>query len=113
MDAALRSFVRERAGNRCEYCGILQAHIGFAAFHIDHIIPRQHGGTGDPGNLALACYHCNLHKGPNLTGIDPDTGVIVQLFHPRQDTWHMHFALQEVTIVGLTPTGRAPCGCYG
>jgi hypothetical protein len=74
---------------------------------IDHIIPRQHGGTGDRANQALACYHCNLHKGSNLAGIDPDTGVIVQLFHPRQDTWHVHFALQDVTIMGLTPTGRA------
>jgi hypothetical protein len=107
MDQALRRFVRERAGHRCEYCGILQAHVPFAAFHIDHIIPRQHGGTDDAMNLAFACYHCNLHKGPNLTGIDPDTGAIVPLFHPRRDAWHEHFALQDVTIVGLTPTGRA------
>ncbi len=38
MDEALRRFVRERAGHRCEYYGILQAHVPFAAFHIDHII---------------------------------------------------------------------------
>jgi hypothetical protein len=107
MDQALRRFVRERAVHRCEYCGILQAHVPFAAFPIDHIIPRQHGGTDDAMNLAFACYHCNLHKGPNLTGIDPDTGAIVPLFHPRRDAWHEHFALQDVTIVGLTPTGRA------
>jgi len=107
VDEALRRFVRERAGHRCEYCGILQAHVPFAAFHIDHIIPRQHGGTDDAANLAFACYHCNLHKGPNLTGIDPDTGAIGPLFHPRRDAWHEHFALQDVTIVGLTPTGRA------
>ena len=25
IDAATRRLVRERAGNRCEYCGILQA----------------------------------------------------------------------------------------
>ena len=107
MDQALRRFVRERAVHRCEYCGILQAHVPFAAFHIDHIIPLQHGGTDDAANLAFACYHCNLHKGPNLAGIDPDTGTIVPLFHPRRDAWHEHFALQDVTIVGLTPTGRA------
>ena len=27
MDAATRSMVRQRAGNRCEYCGILQAQM--------------------------------------------------------------------------------------
>jgi hypothetical protein len=101
MDEVLRRFVRERAGHRCECCGIIQAHVPFAAFHIDHVIPRQHGGTDDAANLALACYHCNLHKGPNLTGIDPDTGAIVPLFHPRRDAWHEHFTLQDVTIVGL------------
>jgi HNH endonuclease len=107
MDEALRRFVRERASHHCEYYGILQAHVPFAAFHIDHIIPRQHVGTDDATNLAFACYHCHLHKGPNLTGIDPDTGAIVPLFHPRRDAWHEHFALQDVTIIGLTPTGRA------
>jgi hypothetical protein len=107
MDAARRSLVRGRAGGRCEYCGILQAHIPFAAFHVDHIIPRQHGGSDAPENLALACYHCNLHKGPNLSGIDTETGAIVPLFHPRRDLWPEHFAMQDITVVGLTPVGRA------
>jgi hypothetical protein len=31
------------------------------------------GGSDDPDNLALACHHCNLHKGPNLAGVDPRT----------------------------------------
>jgi hypothetical protein len=31
----------------------------------------------------------------------------VPLFHPRRDIWQEHFALQDVTIMGLTPTGRA------
>lgn len=107
MDAALRNMVRQRAGNRCEYCGIPQDHVPFAAFHVEHIVARQHGGGDDSSNLALACHHCNLHKGPNLTGIDPVTGQIVRLFHPRQQAWDAHFALRGVTIVGLTPTGRA------
>jgi hypothetical protein len=77
-----------------------------AAFHVDHIIPKQHGGSDDPSNLALAGYRCNLRKGPNLTGIDPDTGSLVPLFHPRQERWEAHFALRETHIVGLTPTGR-------
>ena len=57
IDAVMRCLVRERAGGRCAYCGILQAHMSFPAFHIDYIIPTQHGGSEEPSNLALACYH--------------------------------------------------------
>jgi len=67
----------------------------------------MHGGTDEPENLALACYHCNLHKGPNLTGIDPETNRITPLFHPRRESWIDHFSFQSVYLIGLTPTGRA------
>jgi len=106
IDAATRRLVRERAGHRCEYCGITQAQQSFPFFHIDHIIALQHGGTDAPDNLALSCYHCNLHKGVNLTGLDPQTGALVALFHPRRDVWDTHFALRDALIVGLTSTGR-------
>lgn len=106
MDTALRNFVRQRAGNRCEYCGILQEHVLFARFHIEHIIPKKHDGDDDPSNLALACHHCNLHKGSNLTGIDPENGNITQLFHPRKGEWEEHFELRVGMVVGLTRVGR-------
>jgi len=106
IDAALRNLVRQCAGNRCEYCGIWQEHVPFALFHIEHIVPKKHGGDDDPSNLALACHHCNLHKGPNLTGIDPESGDITPLFHPRNERWEMHFELQDETIIGLSPVGR-------
>ena len=107
MKAALRSFVRQRAGNCCEYCRIHQEHTPFALFHIEHVIPKKHGGNDDPSNLALACYHCNFHKGPNLTGIDPESSTLAPLFHPRKDKWEEHFERREVMIVGLTSVGRA------
>jgi hypothetical protein len=53
------------------------------------------------------CHFCNLHKGPNLTGIDPDSGQIVPLFNPRTHSWAEHFALQGAWIFGLTPIGQA------
>ena len=93
MDAATRELVRRRAGNRCEYCLHPQEHTE-TTHHIEHIVARQHLGTDDPLNLALACIHCNSHKGPNLTGIDPDSGMIVPLFSPRQERWADHFALR-------------------
>jgi 5-methylcytosine-specific restriction endonuclease McrA len=85
MDAKARSSVRERAAHKCEYCGLPQHLVPLVPFHIEHIISKQHGGTDAPENLALACYHCNLHKGPNLSGIDPETGQIAALFNPRRD----------------------------
>lgn len=106
MDAALRNYVQERAGNRCEYCHMGQDDEPFYRFHIEHIIPRQHGGTDDLTNLALACHSCNLHKGPNLTGLDPLTAQIVPLFDPRRQVWTEHFTQQGAMITGLTPTGR-------
>ncbi len=107
MDAAVRELVRRRAKDRCEYCRLPQSAVQFAPFHTEHIVARQHGGEDQPSNLALACDRCNLHKGPNLTSIDPETGVLVPLFHPRRDAWTDHFGWAAAEIVGKTPTGRA------
>lgn len=83
MDRHTRQSVRERAKNRCEYCGLSQELSPVAQLQIEHIIPRKHGGGDDEQNLALACIDCNLAKSSNLTGIDPASGAIVQLFNPR------------------------------
>lgn len=76
-------------------------------FSLDHIIARQHGGSTIPENLALACGRCNRHKGPNIAGMDLETGAITALFHPRRDDWKQHFRWDGARIVGLTPQGRA------
>jgi len=106
MDVATRDFVRRRAANRCEYCLLRQEHSDLT-HHIEHIVAKQHGGSDDVDNLALACHRCNLHKGPNLTGVDPVSGALVPLFHPRRDHWAEHFLLWGVRIEGITPVGRA------
>ena len=61
-----------------------------AALHIEHVVPKKHGGSDEIDNLALACIDCNLHEGTNLTGIDPVTGEITQLYHPRRQQWSEH-----------------------
>ena len=106
MDFATRDVVRRRAGNRCEYCLLRQEHCELT-HHVEHIVAKQHGGRDGPDNLALACHRCNLRKGPNLTGIDPESGEVVALFHPRRDRWAEHFQLGGSRIEGLTPSGRA------
>jgi len=75
--------------------------------HVEHITAKQHGGSDDVDNLALACHRCNLHKGPNLTGIDPQTGQIASLFHPRRDRWSDHFTFEGTRISGISPAGRS------
>lgn len=55
----------------------------------------------------MECQRCNLCKGTNLAGVDPDSGQIAPLFNPRTDSWEVHFALEGPRIVGLTATGRA------
>jgi len=77
-----------------------------AALHVEHIIPKKHGGTDLPDNLALACIDCNLHKGSNVAGYDPLTGALTELFNPRRDVWAHHFARSGAIIVGRTATGR-------
>lgn len=106
MDPKLRVSVRQRAGERCEYCRLRQEHDHFHTFHVEHIVARQHRGPDVPENLALACHQCNAHKGTNLSSFDPDTNEIVRLFHPRRDRWHEHFAREGARIVGLTAIGR-------
>jgi hypothetical protein len=47
-----------------------------------------------------------LHKGPNLTGLDPDTGELTRLFNPRLDQWVEHFVRDGVAIIPRTAIGR-------
>jgi hypothetical protein len=97
--------VRERAAGRCEYC-LLRSSLHPAPFQIDHIIAKQHGGVDDLGNLALACIHCNRYKGPNVAGIDSETGELTRLFHPRTDQWNHHFRRRGAEIAALSAIGR-------
>ena len=104
----MRGRVEARAGHRCEYCRAPQGICAYT-FHIDHIAPRSKGGANAPANYALACFPCNNAKRDHMTGLDPETGANVPLFHPRQQKWEEHFAFSRdfSRIRGLTPTGRA------
>lgn len=112
MDASVARLVWERAGNRCEYC-LTPQWADDLPCHIDHIIARQHGGETVPGNMALACYACNLHKGPNLSGRDPQFRQVVRLFHPRRNSSKRHFRGEGSMLVGRTAIGRATIVTFG
>ena len=106
VPVALRRRVRQRAQERCEYCLLHQDDVPLS-HHIDHILPRKHGGHTVSSNLALACLECNWRKGSDLSAIDSATGTITPLFNPRAHVWQEHFALAGAQIVGLTSVGRA------
>src|SRR5688572_6974639 len=112
LPAGYRRFVVARAGGACEYCRLLQAASGMT-FHVEHVIPRSHGGLTVLANLALSCPGCNLAKSDRSHG-DDERGHSQQLFNPREFEpwllgWHLHFAMDRSTglIVPRTPIGEA------
>jgi hypothetical protein len=106
MKAEMKLLVRERANYRCEYCGLRQQHEPLVTFHVEHIIAQFHGGLSELSNLALACFNCNVYKGTNLAGLDPDSNQLERLFNPRTDDWQENFEHLGARIVGKTAIGR-------
>ena len=104
--AELERQVEQRADNRCEYCRMHQSLQG-ASFHIEHIIPKSRGGVTELSNLAWACPGCNLHKSNRIEVPEPNSGITVELFHPRNHIWQEHFTWEDYHIVGLTAIGCA------
>ena len=45
----MRGEIERRAHSRCEYCLAPQQITGIV-FHLEHIIPRKHGGADDLSN---------------------------------------------------------------
>lgn len=104
----LYAVVARRADHRCEYCRAPEVVFNFP-FEVEHVVPTSAGGGSESANLALACRSCNLFKSDRTTATDPETGIEVPLFHPREDRWVVHFRHDEESgeIRGRTPTGRA------
>ena len=106
IPAKIREAVEKRADKRCEYCLIPQIDAHFV-HHIDHIIPRQHGGSTVLENLALACWRCNISKGTNVAAYDLEAGDLTPLFNPRTQGWTEHFQIEDDgEIIPLTAQAR-------
>jgi hypothetical protein len=52
------------------------------------------------------CSFCNSFKGPDISGIDPDTRKLTKLFNPRRHRWQHHFRYQGAILTGRTAIGR-------
>ena len=59
ISGTLKFEVLKKAQFHCELCGIS---ADVRALEVDHIIPRNLGGTDDPSNLQALCYSCNSMK---------------------------------------------------
>lgn len=105
LTRALELEVRRRANGYCEYC-LFPESASELPFHIDHIIAEKHGGQSNAANLAWACFSCNVRKGPNIAGLDPETGELTRLYNPRSDEWSEHFGWDAVRLRGKTAIGR-------
>ena len=108
IPAELRRLVADRGQHCCEYCRT-QARYSADSFTVDHIIPRNLGGSTTADNLALCCHGCNQHKSRRAVVADPVTATLVRLFHRREQRWGAHFAWNDdfTRMLGLTSTGRA------
>ena len=110
--SAVRTFVSNRARDRCEYCHVREI-IGGYRFHIEHIKPVSRGGINDVSNLAFSCVSCNQAKSNREFMIDPNSGHETKLYNPREQEWNEHFMweIDNFILVGLTPVGRVTIEC--
>lgn len=108
VTARQRAVVIARACACCKY-GRAQELYAPDPFSVEHIIPVVRGGTNALANLAFSCQGCNGRKYVSIDGIDPATGMITPLYHPRQHQWQEHFSWNPdySLIIGLTPTGHS------
>ena len=59
ISGSIRYQVLKRAKSRCELCGIPNVQ---KALEVDHIIPRNKGGSDHISNLQALCFSCNAMK---------------------------------------------------
>ena len=79
ISGTLRYEILKRAKYRCELCGISAVD---KALEVDHILPRNQGGTDDSSNLQALCYSCNAMKRDRD---DTDFRAIGQSYEQRED----------------------------
>jgi diadenosine tetraphosphate (Ap4A) HIT family hydrolase/5-methylcytosine-specific restriction endonuclease McrA len=78
ISGTIRYEVLKRAKFRCELCGIS---ADVKALEVDHIVPRNKGGTDDESNLQALCYSCNAMKRDRD---DTDFRKVIESYQDRE-----------------------------
>lgn len=60
LSNTIRNKIKERDGNKCNYCGSVDM------LEIDHIIPISRGGNSTEDNLQVLCKSCNSAKSNHI-----------------------------------------------
>lgn len=78
---------------KCIHCNtrLVVSLAGETDATVEHIVPKNHGGTDAPENLALACARCNQGKGVRIDARrrgDPRLEeVVAALLARRRERW--------------------------
>ena len=78
VPGTIRYEVLKRAKYRCELCGTSAEE---KAIEVDHILPRNHGGSDELHNFQALCYSCNATKRDRD---DTDFRGIAESYQKRQ-----------------------------
>lgn len=92
----VREYLLEKFNRTCAYCGV--THV---PFEVEHIIPRDRGGSNRVSNLTIACHPCNLKKGNQTASEFGFPDVLAQARKPLKDAtavnatrWALYEALK-------------------
>ncbi len=110
IPGTLRYEVLKRARFRCELCGVS---ADVRALEVDHIVPRNRGGTDDPDNLQALCFSCNATKRDRDATDFRGEGVLTDIGNlgapsarcPKTDWWPR----PNSPTPRATPSPRRPC----
>jgi 5-methylcytosine-specific restriction endonuclease McrA len=89
----LRALVLDRDAHRCQVpvdggtAGNGGRVCGAHASHVDHVLPRKHGGSDHPSNLRAACSSCNLRRGSSTTPDDAPAAAPTRSQTARAWSW--------------------------
>jgi len=75
-----RHNVFERDKNTCQYCGEI---FDRSELNLDHVVPRDRGGTTTWENVVCSCIDCNTRKGNRL----PREAHMSLIRKPKRPKW--------------------------
>lgn len=77
---------------------------------IEHILPKNHGGTDDLSNLGIACSRCNSEKGVRHDHKQKNDArlqeIIAKLTEKRRARWREREPVSAVVAEALPPRRR-------